>query len=414
MRYDVIILAGGLGTRLQTLVHDLPKPMAEVASHPFLHYILKSLNVEQTQRIVLSVGYKHEVIREYIGEEFRGIPVQYAIEHEPLGTGGGIALAMSHCTEEKVLILNGDTYFNVEVSRLWDKHVQEGNKLTLGVKYIEKPDRYGSVVTDAQSGRILQFKEKEENAAAAFINAGVYLIERDLSSDFPVTPKWSFEKDFLEKELSRIQIGTAASAALFIDIGIPEDYLRAQELFKQKEHKHNWSEYVLLLDRDGVINQPKANDYVKEPKEFLWTEHALEALYLLRRVFKSIYVVTNQQGIGRELMSEKDLEDIHLSMHKVLINNHIDYFNAVFYAPYLAKQNHPWRKPGTGMPDKATVYEQSDSTKWVMVGDSPGDMKMGTAINAIKVRINNSQFKFDDQDLRFDSLHQFALYITQF
>ncbi|MFY0643471.1 MAG: HAD-IIIA family hydrolase [Bacteroidia bacterium] len=413
MKLDVIILAGGLGTRLQSVVADVPKPMAPVCDSPFIHYILKSLDLTLVNNIIFSVGYKHEVIKEYIGDEYEGKRVLYAVEDQPLGTGGGIKLALQKAETEQVLILNGDTYFQVDIQAMLNSHIEEGNTLSLALKYINKPARYGTVITMPPSGRIIYFKEKNPKSPAAFINGGVYIAQKELLEHFPEEDKCSFEQDILEKHVGNLQFGSFISAGLFIDIGIPEDYEKAQELFQTKTSEFNWSEYTLFLDRDGVINAPRVDDYVKNTDEFELTENALEAIQLLNQTFKRIYVVTNQQGIDRQLMTVNDLEDVHLKMYKTLKNNNVTWFNQVFYAPYLRADNHPWRKPKTGMIEKAKMYQNMELSKSVMVGDSPGDMELASKIGALKVRISNPQFDFDNQDMHFDTLYQFALYITQ-
>ena len=414
MKYDVIILAGGLGTRLRSVISDIPKPMAPVAGNPFLHYILESLVVDEIGKIVLSVGYKYEVIEEYIGTEYKGLSVEYAVEKEPLGTGGGIQLALEKCEAEQVLILNGDTFFGLNVKTLLNSHLAKKNDLTIGIKHIVKPYRYGTVICSEFHNRILSFKEKDESIPEAYINAGVYMLNRSIMEEFPKTEKWSFEKDFLEVKLEELTIASFPSAARFIDIGIPEDFEKAQILFKNHPQKTDWSNYTLLLDRDGVINKPKADDYVKSPIEFEFTENALEALHILSSNFKRIIIVTNQQGIDREIMSQEDLENVHLKMYKSLKYNNIAYFDAVFFAPYLRSANHAWRKPSTGMAEMAkTYYPDIDWNYCLLVGDSPGDMELADALSVHKIRIQNPQFEFDNQDMMFSSLFDFAQFITQ-
>jgi histidinol-phosphate phosphatase family protein len=178
--------------------------------------------------------------------------------------------------------------------------------------------------------------------------------------------------------------------------------------------KQDLKDYCLFLDRDGVINEPIVDDYAKRPEDFTLTDHAVEAIAMLQSLFKRIVIVTNQQGIGRGLMSMTDLEDVHLKMHKSLKDNNLPYFDAVFYAPYLRSEEHQWRKPKSGMAQQAIKYfPDLDPKKMVLVGDSPGDMQLAEAIGATKVRIANPQFEFDDQDLKFNSLYDFALNLTQ-
>ncbi|MFT4875906.1 MAG: histidinol-phosphate phosphatase family protein [Bacteroidia bacterium] len=168
-------------------------------------------------------------------------------------------------------------------------------------------------------------------------------------------------------------------------------------------------EYTLFIDRDGVINEPIVDNYAKRPEDFILCKGAIDALGELYQIFDKVILVTNQQGIHRGLMSESDLEDVHLKMYKALKNKDLPYFDAAFFAPYLSKVNHPWRKPHNGMLRKAQNYfEGIDFSKAIMVGDSPGDMKLADSLEILKVRINNPQFEFDNQDVQFDSLSAFV------
>jgi D-glycero-alpha-D-manno-heptose 1-phosphate guanylyltransferase len=229
MRFDVIILAGGLGTRLASVVSDVPKPMAPVAGKPFLDYILAKLPLSAIHQIILAVGHKYEKIEEYYGTSYQGIPILYSIEHEPLGTGGGIAQAMKYCVSANCLILNGDTYFDVNFEELFEIHTRVSRPITLALKQVESPDRYGTVLLDGNA--VVQFKEKQAGIKTGLINGGVYAVNQSLISFFPSSEKYSFETEVLEKLVSQQKIAGHISQGLFIDIGIPSDYERAQHIF---------------------------------------------------------------------------------------------------------------------------------------------------------------------------------------
>lgn len=231
MKMDVIILAGGLGTRLASVVSDVPKPMAPVAGRPFLDHILKLLPASHIAKIVLAVGHKYVKIKEYYGDEYEGIPLIYSIENEPLGTGGGIGLAMQHCTEETILVLNGDTYFDVDIEQLWQVHQSTEALMTLALKQMKTPDRYGTVLL--QDDTILHFEEKKQGLKTGLINGGLYMVSSRLQNVLPDQEKYSFESEVLEKQVVTNELKGFISNGLFIDIGIPKDYERAQEIFAQ-------------------------------------------------------------------------------------------------------------------------------------------------------------------------------------
>ena len=229
---DVVVLAGGLGTRLRSVVSEVPKCMAPVNGKPFLYYLLKALSQYPINKVVLSVGYKREYIMEWVSEHGHEFPfiIDYAVEETPLGTGGGIRLALSKCTSEAVCVMNGDTFFDVDLERLRAAHEQSGLMLTMVVKHLRDFDRYGTVSFN-QKGVVTGFNEKQfcENG---YINGGVYMVsDRDLLKDMP--EKFSFETEFLQPKAAAGLVQSFVSDGYFIDIGIPEDYAKANEDFKE-------------------------------------------------------------------------------------------------------------------------------------------------------------------------------------
>ena len=231
MTKEAIILAGGFGTRLQNVVKDLPKPMAPVNGRPFLTYILDYLIDYQYNKVVLSVGYLHEKIETFFGTHYKSLTIDYAVEEEPLGTGGGILNAMSKCTADNVLVINGDTMFKVDLDAFERFHEEKGGLLSIVLREVEDVSRYGSV-TISDDNLIALFAEKQVTSGRGYINGGVYLINRKLFEKHPQPRKFSFEKDLMTKFYTQELFYAMPSNGYFIDIGIPEDYARAQkELF---------------------------------------------------------------------------------------------------------------------------------------------------------------------------------------
>ncbi len=230
-----IVLAGGLGTRLRSVISDMPKPMAPVSGKPFLHYIFVYLQKQGIKEAILSVGYKHEMIEEFFGHSYLGINISYALELEPLGTGGGIKQALD-IAQSDAFVLNGDTFFDVNLSALHTFHQIKNSDLSLSLKRMERFDRYGTVALDADA-RVLQFNEKQYREEG-LINGGVYLLNKDLFKKIEqqegqkLADKFSFEKDVMEKHLKNLHFYGREFEGYFIDIGIPEDYQKAQEDFK--------------------------------------------------------------------------------------------------------------------------------------------------------------------------------------
>ncbi len=230
---EVIILAGGLGTRLRSVVSEVPKCMAPVAGKPFLWYLLKYLTRYDVNRVVLSVGYLREVIYKWIDEVKEEFPfdLDYSVEEEPLGTGGGIKLALDKVTEERAFVLNGDTFFDVDLIELYNAHVIGKKAITLALKPMKAFDRYGRVNMEPQTGTILSFCEKQY-CKEGLINGGIYVINKNAPIFEGLGNKFSFETAVLEPQCSKHELLGVVQNGFFIDIGIPEDFKRAQsELF---------------------------------------------------------------------------------------------------------------------------------------------------------------------------------------
>ncbi len=220
---EAIILAGGLGTRLKKVVSNVPKPMAPIGEKPFLEYIFRYLKKNSIQRVILSVGYKWETIRDYFGDNFDGIEIVYSVENEPLGTGGAIKKAMSQVESQKVYIINGDTFFNVNLN---DLKLEKGSRITLSLKKMYNFDRYGCVKLDTNN-LVSSFLEKSYKKEGN-INGGVYLVKKNIFDNFTLEEKFSFE-EFMEKKFQTLKIGAKVFDNFFIDIGIPSDYKKAQK-----------------------------------------------------------------------------------------------------------------------------------------------------------------------------------------
>ena len=173
---EAVILAGGMGRRLGFVVKDVPKPMAEVSGRPFLEYLLDFVSTQNIERVIFAVGYRHGVIRKHFGKRYKGLELIYSIEEEPLGTGGAIKKALDLVEEEDFFILNGDTYFNVSLARLYEFHELKGAVLSVALRPFNNFSRYGTVEVDG-SGRIVGFREKGYRKEG-MINGGIYLIKK--------------------------------------------------------------------------------------------------------------------------------------------------------------------------------------------------------------------------------------------
>ena len=223
---EAIILAGGLGTRLRSAVPDLPKCMAPVNGRPFLAYVIDYIQQQGVEKFILSLGYKHEVITAFIKKQYPKLDVEYSIEAEPLGTGGAIRYACLKTSESNVIATNGDTLFKADIIKSLGFHAMCGADCTLSLKPMKNFDRYG-VVELNKDYSIASFKEKQQYEEG-LINGGLYILntKKFLAEYLPL--KFSFEKDYLEALYTQRRMYGVVQDEYFIDIGIPEDYERAQ------------------------------------------------------------------------------------------------------------------------------------------------------------------------------------------
>ena len=408
---EAIILAGGFGTRLRDALPDLPKCMAPVNGRPFLYYVINYLRSQGIEKFIFSLGYKHEVIEAWLQTDFPTLDFQCLVEKEPLGTGGAILASCYKTSEQTVLVVNGDTLFKVDAEKALADHARHASDCTLLLKPMENFDRYG-VVELNDDDSIKSFEEKKFYKEG-LINGGVYILntEQFLAEELP--GKFSFEKDYLEKYFETRKIYGSVQDEYFIDIGIPEDYFRVQQELKKRplDLKDIDREWTLFLDRDGVINYEKKDDYIRNWQEFKFYEGVKEAMKIFAKKFGTIIVVSNQRGIGKGLMNEEDLAGIHQNMQKEIedAGGRIDgiYYCAAVDAKAI------YRKPNPGMAFSAKKdFPEIDLNRSIIAGNKPSDMLFGKYADMYSVYIATTHpetpFPHPNIDLRFNSLSDFA------
>lgn len=234
---EAIILVGGFGTRLRSLVSDVPKPMALVNKRPFIEYVLDHWIPFGIDHFIFAAGYKHEQILNHFGKSYKGIAIDYSIEPDPLGTGGGLYLAFEKIVEEKpFFVINGDSFFSINPREVTRFHTAKGSSVTLVLRRMETAVRYGNVHLDT-SGKILQFASPVSGNPPYMINGGVYFFEYNylkektrkwekrsrLSLEMDLFPSWLLEGDLIYGK---------EETGFFIDIGVPEDFVKSQIIFQ--------------------------------------------------------------------------------------------------------------------------------------------------------------------------------------
>ncbi len=223
-----------MGTRLRSLIHNVPKPMAAVGDRPFLHYVLDYLLGQGVRSVILSVGYMHEIISGHFGERYKNVDISYSVEREPLGTGGAIRQAMREVAEDYVCVMNGDTLFPIDLSEMYRLVVKSKADVVVAGRVVADIDRYGSIVLEGD--RIVSFSSSSSEKAYGIINGGVYLIRNHVFEEFDLPTVFSFEKDFLAANILQLDTRCVPFESYFIDIGIPEDYMRANRELPGMHH----------------------------------------------------------------------------------------------------------------------------------------------------------------------------------
>ena len=234
---EAIILCGGKGTRLQTMVRDVPKPLAQVSGRPFLEYIMEQLSDWGIKHALLSTGHLANKIKAHFGNHYQGIDITYVHEGSPLGTGGAMALASTFLynnTDRKpVIVMNGDSYCQVDFASASLSHTDSRLPITFVLSEVPDVNRYGAVELKI-NGSINTFEEKGKRTGPGLINAGIYFIKPSLLKTIPLGQKLSFEHDVLPDWIDN-GINGFVSNGTFIDIGTPESFSHAQSLFSDKE-----------------------------------------------------------------------------------------------------------------------------------------------------------------------------------
>ncbi len=405
---EVIILAGGLGTRLAPVLPEIPKCLAPVGEQkrpsalteavastvgeqkrssvlterPFLGWMLEWLKGYRVDHVVFSVGHLWEQVITYVKSLELPFTCDFAVEETPLGTGGGIRKALELCHEERVYVLNGDTFYPVVLSDMPSEAA-----ITLALKPMKDFDRYGAVSVKASDSptpshadalQVTAFHEKCL-CAEGLINGGVYALNRSRMDLGGLPEKFSFEKDVLELLADKGKLGGWVSNADFIDIGIPEDYARAQWFIPAWFRCKNASENLLsakadylFLDRDGVINRLRPGDYVKTWDEWEWMPGVLQEFPKWAAKFERIVLVTNQRGVGRGVMTMDALYGIHERMLSEIAaaGGRMD---RILVCTAVSDED-PRRKPNTGMFKEAVeAFPEISAERSIMLGDSDSD-----------------------------------------
>jgi D-glycero-D-manno-heptose 1,7-bisphosphate phosphatase len=370
---QVVCLVGGLGTRLGPLTQNMPKPLLKVGGRPFLDYLIDEANRFGLERLLLLAGHNAgEVVRHYAGKVVGGLSIDVVVETAPLGTAGALANA-AHALEPVFFLANGDSFFGFNWLALVPALERDDWTMHLALASGVAGGRYGRVET--RGNRISRFLPKAESELP--INAGIYLVRRRILEKIRSVPS-SLENDILPPLASEGELLGLAAEGTFIDIGVPDDFARSQQVMPAFTRRP-----AAFLDRDGVINHD--DNYVHRPEQIRWIDGAKEAIRWLNDAGYYVFAVTNQAGVARGYYGEDDVRSLHGWMQNELqsAGAHVDCFEYCPYHPEGAVERYrrvsELRKPAPGMILKLRKEWNVDMEGSFMIGDRDIDMQAAAA-----------------------------------
>lgn len=408
-----VILAGGLGTRLEKINADIPKPMTEIHGKPVLLYQLEALKNEGIREFIFVTGHLSEKIEEFFkdGSSF-GVRIEYFVEKEPLGTAGALFRLMP---EEDFLLCNGDLVFSFSLNQMLHFHQKNNALATLFAHPNSHPYDSTLILRDEES-RVTGFLTQEKpHRYENLCNAGIALISPSLLKLYNYKGKADFDRDVIRPAVKTGRIYAYKSFEYVKDMGTPERLRTVAEDIQNKivqERHRALRQKAVFLDRDGTINEH--NGYVTRPEDFFLMPKAAEAIAQINKKGYLAVVVTNQPVIARGDCDEKTLHEIHKRM-EVLLGEKGAYTDGIYYCPHHPhkgfeneveelKISCDCRKPSPGLLLRAKEDFNIDMSLSFMVGDSPTDAQAGERAGCTGILLGKKE-----EGAAYDDLYEFAL-----
>jgi len=400
---QVVIMAGGKGTRVSSIASDIPKPMIPICSKPILEHQIECLKKNGLTDIILVIGHLGEHIKEYFNNGGRfGCNIFYYNENEPLGTAG--ALYKLKNLSDDFILLNGDIIFDIDFHRMINFHQEKNAHVTLAVHPNSHP--FDSAVLFSNSNnQVTRWlnKEDERTYYKNQVNAGIHIISTDFLKSCPQSrEKVDLDRDMLKPSISEGKIFAYSTPEYIKDMGTPERYAQVtSDIEKGIVRQKNLSvkQKCVFLDRDGTIN--KFNDFITKPEDFNLIEGAADAIKKINSLGYLAIVITNQPVIARGEADFETLELIHMKMETDL-GRHGAYIDDIFYCPHHPDKGFPGerpeykincdcRKPKPGLILKAAKKYNIELSRSYMVGDDMRDVNAGKNAGCIPVFLTNDK-----------------------
>ena len=395
-----VIMAGGKGTRIQSINKEVPKPMITILNKPILEYEIEVLKNQGIKDIILVVGYLKEVITDYFknGEKF-GVKISYIEENEPLGTAGALYYLKNELNED-FLLLNGDILFNIDINKFYLAHKKNNCLVTILTHPNSHP--YDSGVIEAnKNNQVTKWLTKEEPRLyyKNRVNAGIHFISNKLLDEFKELKKLDLDRDVLKPLILKHQLYVYDSPEYILDMGTPERYYQAIEDIKNNRIDEKClinKQKAIFLDRDGTINQYVG--FLTNINDLTLIPGASEAIKMINNSGYLAIVITNQPVIARGELTFSELDEIHKKL-ETLLGNDGAYLDAIYYCPHHPDKGFKGeikelkiececRKPKPGLIYQAAKDFNIDLSKSYMIGDSKIDIECGKNVNLKTILLN--------------------------
>lgn len=407
---QAVILCGGLGTRLGALTANTPKPLLPVAGTPFLDVLVEEAGRYGFNRVLLLAGHLSPEIEAFVrtstAAKRRGVEIDLSVEPLRAGTGGAVRFAADRLDDD-FLLMNGDSWFDVNLRRLTAFAQTRGeNAMTLALRAMPDVSRYGAVTLAGD--KITGFREKAQGLGAGLVNGGVYVCRKaalfEAMAALAPNPAaaLSLETDVMPALSARDALGGLVCDGYFVDIGVPESYAAAQS-----EIPRHLRRPAAFFDRDGVLNVDL--HHVGSVDRFRWVDGAIDAVRACNDHGFLVFVVTNQAGVAKGLYEERDVDFLHDFMQEQLAQagGHVDDFR---YCPYHVeavrpeyRSDSPWRKPAPGMLLDLLAHWPVDREGSFLIGDKDSDLAAARAAG-----VSGYLFEGGNLRARLDAVAQFA------
>ena len=364
-KFDVVILAGGKGSRIKQLLKNNPKPLSKISNLYFLEYLINNISKYYINKIFIIAGYKgKKIYKVFNNKEKNLIPIKVIIEKKPLGTAGALSLIKKKVTDN-FIVLNGDSIFDIDLNEIANLKLKKNQSFMA----LTNNSNYKSNKT--LSGIKLKKNLVVKSSSSRIMNAGIYMFNKELIKN--IKPKFqSLENEILLKKIKKKEVVGKYFNNFFLDIGTPKNLKLSKKLVPKYFRRP-----AIFLDRDGTLNYDKG--YTFRLKDFNFIEGTLQILKKLSKKKYYLFIVTNQAGIAKNKFKKKDFYSLHNSLKKIFLKHGIS-INDIKFCPFHPKakiikyrKNSGYRKPGNLMLENLKKTWDINLSKSYMIGDKKSD-----------------------------------------